>query len=279
MSYHSQRDWTDFEALREPGYVEQTIVRALPMLVSESMLQHVAEKKRIKEGIMDEVDEERVFQKTLYLPYLDFTYQYTAEKGLFFSKRFSLPKRFSFPRGIVQAKGRSITLALREVDIDFYPELAALAPLMIEIRSPTDSIVQGVDSTVLVRERLEELKATLASFDDQLHEMSEQYASLTSTDPLREDIKDHIDHLRRTRGTRWKMFADGLGLPASVDLDTIEFLEGSLFYMPYFIVRFSRGGESRFLVWDREGKPNEYLADELNKNTQFRELILSHATS
>jgi hypothetical protein len=273
MSYHSQRDWTNFEALREPGYVEQTIVRALPMLIPENILQHAAEKKRIKQGILDEVDEERVFQKTLYLPYLDFTYQYNAEKGLSFSKR------LSFSRGTVQARGRSITLALREVDIDFYPELAALAPLMIDIRSATDSIVQGIDSTILVRERLEELKAMLASYDSQLRELSEQYNSLAPTDPLREDIKDTIDHLRSTRGTRWKMFADGLNLPASVDLDTVEFLDGSLFYMPYFIVRFVRGGEFRFLVWDREGKPSEPLADELNKNSKFRDLILSHATT
>jgi len=248
------------------------------MLVPESMLEHAAEKKRVKEGMMDEVDEERVFQKTLYLPYLDFTYQYASEKGFLSSKRLFLPKRFAFSRGVVQARGRSITLALREVDIDFYPELAALAPLMIDIRSATDSIVQGVDSTVLVRERLEELKAMLASYDDRLHDLSQQYNSLSSTDPLRQEIKDNVDHMKRTRGARWKMFADGLKLPAIVDLNTIEFLGGSLFYMPYFIVRFARGGEFRFLVWDREGKPNEPIADELNKNSKFRDLILSHAT-
>jgi hypothetical protein len=272
MSYHSQRNWANFEALKEPGDAEQTIIRALPMLVPENLLQRVAERKRIKQGILDEADEERFFQKTLYLPYLDFTYQYHAEKGLFFSKR------FSFSRGVVQTRGRSITLALREVDIDFYPELAALAPLMIEIRSPLDSVVEGVDSTALVRERLEELKEMLSNYDDQLLELAKHYDSMPETDPMRQEIKDNIDHLRRTRESRWRMFADGLKLPSKMDLETIEFLEGSLFYMPYFIVRFVRGGESRFLVWDREGKPNESIADELNKNGKFRDLILSHAT-
>jgi len=72
------------------------------------------------------------------------------------------------------------------------------------------------------------------------------------------------------------MFADGLKLPAKIDLEKIEFLEGNLFYMPYFIARFSRGGESRFLVWDREGKENETIAEELMNNGKFRDLIRSY---
>ncbi len=242
------------------------VVKALPMLVPESVLQRDAERRRVKEGILSETDEQRVFEKTLYLPYLEFTYQYSALKGLF-SKR------------TVQARGRSIVLALREVDLDFYPELAALAPLMVDIKSGLDSVVEGVDSTVLVEERLEELKTMLSSYDNELRELSKQYDSLPESDPLREDLKDNIDHLRSTRQTRLRMFADGLKLPANVDLDTVQFLEGSLFYMPYFIVRFVRGGELRFLVWDREGKPNESMADELNKNSRFRDLILSHDTN
>jgi hypothetical protein len=255
-----------FEGLMEGGSQGHTIVKALPMLVPETILQHDAEKRRIKEGILAETDEQRVFEKTLYLPYLDFTYQYSAVRG-FFSKR------------TVQAQGRSIVLALREVDLDFYPELASLAPLMIHIRSGLDSVVQGVDSTVLVEERLRELKDMLSLYDNQLDELSRRYESLPETDPLRLDLKDNIDHLRNTREARLRMFADGLKLPANINLDSVEFLEGDLFYMPYFIVRFARGGELRFLVWDREGKPNESIADELNKNSKFRDLILSHAAS
>lgn len=243
---------------------EQAIVKALPMLVPETILHQAAERKRIKKGMLDEADEKNVFEKTLLLPYLDFTYQYNAEKGLF-SKR------------TVLARGRSIILALREVDLDFYPELATLRPLMIEIKSETDSIVEGVDSTALPKERLEELKIILSNYDNQLLDLAKQYDSMVQTDSLRAEIKDNIDHLRETRETRWKMFADGLNLPSRVDLDTIEFLDGSLFYMPYFIVRLVRSGESRFLVWDREGKPNEPLAEELMKNGRFRDLVLSHA--
>jgi len=43
-------------------------------------------------------------------------------------------------------------------------------------------------------------------------------------------------------------------------------------------VHLSRKGESRFLVWDREGKENDVIADELTKNGRFRELIQSHTT-
>jgi hypothetical protein len=243
----------------------QIVIKALPMLVPESLLQHSAEKKRFRKGILNEFDEQKIFEKTLYLPYLDFTYHYVAEKG-FLSKR------------TAQAKGRSIMLALREVDLDFYPELSALAPLMMDIRFNSDSVVQGVDSTVLVRERLEDLKEMLSNYDNQLLELAKQYDSMPQTDPMRQEVKDNIDHLHRTRENRWRMFADGLNMPSRMDLETIEFLEGSLFYMPYFIVRFVRGGESRFLVWDREGKPNEPIADELMRNGKFRELILSHAT-
>jgi hypothetical protein len=255
----------DVERMNEGGATGRVVIRALPMLVPETVLQHNSEKKRIKEGILGELDEQRVFEKTLYLPYLDFTYQYSVEKG-FLSKRPAL------------AKGRSIVLALREVDLDFYPELAALGPLMIDIRSELDSVIQGVGSTVLISERLEEIKRMLVDYDNQLEGLSKEYSALSETDPVKEDIKDNIDHLRNTRETRWKMFADGLKLPSKIDLGKIELLEGNLFYMPYFIAKFSRGGETRFLVWDREGRENETIAEELIKNSKFRELVQSHVT-
>jgi len=75
------------------------------------------------------------------------------------------------------------------------------------------------------------------------------------------------------------MFADGLKLPSKIDLETFEFLEGSVFYMPYFLARFSRGGESRFLAWDRGGKENDTIEEELTKNSKFRDLVQSHIGS
>ena len=256
----------EIERLNEGAAPEPMVVKALPMTIPEVALQHDAEKKRIKKGILGGSEEHRVFEKIMYLPYLDFTYQFSAEKGL-------------LSKQTVLGQGRSVVLALREVDLGFYPELAALAPRLTDIESEPGSIIQGVDSTVLVSERLEELKQVLSDYDNQLRELAKQYDSLLKTDRAKQDIKDSIDHLKKTRETRWKMFADGLKLPSKVDLEKLELLEGSLFYMPYYIAWFSRRGESRFLVWDREGKENDAIADELTKNSKFRELIQSHGMS
>jgi len=233
------------------------------MLLPESVVQEDAEKKRVKRGILGGSEERFVFGKILYLPYLEFTYQYSTEKG-FLSKQ------------NVLAQGRSAVMALREVNLGFYPELVSLLPQLAEVDANSGSVVQGVDSTILVSERLEELKTMLSDYDGQLRELSKQYDSLTKTDRTRQEIKENIDHLKRTRETRWKMFADGLKLPSRIDLEKFELLEGNLFYMPYFVARFSRGGESRFLVRDRAGKENETIAEELMKNGRFRELVQSY---
>jgi len=233
------------------------------MLVPESLVQQDAEKKRVKKGILGGSEERFVFGKTIYLPYLEFTYQYSTEKG-FLSKQ------------NVLAQGRSAVMALREVNLGFYPELVSLLPQLIDIEPDPGSVVHGVDSTTLVSERLEELKTMLSDYDSQLQELSKQYDSLTKTDRARQEIKENIDHLKQTREARWKMFADGLKLPSKIDLEKFGFLEGNLFYMPYFVTRFSRGGESRFLVWDRAGKENETIAEELMRNNKFRELVRSY---
>jgi hypothetical protein len=238
-------------------------VRAMPMLVPESAIQQYAEKKRVKKGILGGSEERFVFGKTLYLPYLEFAYQYSAKKG-FLSKQNHL------------AQGRSVVMALREVNLGFYPELIPLLPQLVDVESDSGSVVQGVDSTILVSERLDELRSMLSNYDHQLQELSKQYDLLAKTDHAKQEVKENIDHLKRTRETRWKMFSDGLKLPSKIDLETFEFLEGNTFFMPYFVVRLSRGGESRFLVWDREGKEHETVAEELMRNGKFRDLVQSH---
>lgn len=243
-----------------------TTVRALPMVVPEAVIQEEAEKKRIKKGILGGVEERFVFGKTLYLPYLEFTYQFFTERG-FLSKQ------------AVLAQGKSAVMALREVNLGFYPEMISLLPQLSEIEADPISLVQGVDSTVLVSERLSELKTMLSDYDRQLGELSKQYDSLTKTEGAKHEVKENIDHLKKTRETRWKMFAEGLKLPSKIDLEKFELLEGNLFYIPYFVARFSRGGESRFLVWDREGKENETIAEELMKNGNFRDLVKSHVAN
>ena len=252
--------------MNEGAALGQRIVKALPMLVPESVVQHDAEKKRVKKGILGGSEERFVFGKILYLPYLDFTYQYSTEKGF-------------LSRQSVLAQGRSVVMALREVNLGFYPELISLLPKLADVESDSGSVVQGVDSTILISERLDELRGMLSDFDRQLQELSKQYDSLTKTDHAKQEIKENLDHLKKTRDTRWKMFADGLKLPSKIDLETFEFLEGSVFYMPYFLARFSRGGESRFLAWDRGGKENDTIEEELTKNSKFRDLVQSHIRS
>ena len=232
----------------------------------ETVLQQDAEKKRAKKGILGASEERSLFEKTLYLPYLDFTYQFLSEKGL-------------FSKQSVLGRGRSVVMALREVDFGFAPELVAFAPQLVELESDSGSIVQGVGSTVLVSERLEELKKMLTEYDKELSRLSEEYKSMLKTGSTRQDLKDSIDHLKNTREERLKMFADGLKLPSKVDLKTLELLEGGLFYIPYFITKLYSRGESRFLVWDRHGKENESIEDELAKNRGFRELILSYGSA
>lgn len=245
---------------------EHITIRALPMLVPESIVQQDAEKKRMKKGILGGSEERFVFGKTLYLPYLEFTYQYLTEKG-FLSKQ------------SVLSKGKSVVTALREVNMGFYPELVPLMSQLTDLETDTSSVIEGVASTTLVGERLDELRRMLSEYDHQLQELSKQYDSLAKTDHARQDIKENIDHLKKTRETRWKLFADGLKLPSKIDLEKFEFLEGNLFYLPFFVARFSRGGESRFFVWDREGKENETIAEELMKNGKFRDLVKSHVAN
>src|SRR6266705_6393622 len=233
------------------------------MLVPESVVQQDDEKKRVKRGILGGSEERFVFGKILFLPYLDFTYQYSTEKG-FLSKQ------------SVLAQGRSVVIALREVNLGFYPELVSVVSQLVDMEPDLGSMVQGVDSTILVSERLDELRRMLSDYDQQLQELSKQRDSLTKTDSAKQEIKENIDHMKKTRETRWKMFADELKLPSKIDLEKLELLEGDLFYIPYFVARFSRGGESRFLVWNRDGKENETIAEELTKNGKFRELVQSH---
>ena len=265
MSYHrGPLEPLEIKRLKEGVVPEKTVVKALPLLVPEDVLQSDVEKKRIKKGLLGGSEERLIFAKTLYLPYLDFTYQYPTEKGL-------------LSKQTILNQGRSVVLGLRQVNMDPQPELAVLAPQLSDMESDSNSVVLGVDSTVLMQERFDELKRTLSGYDQTLAELSEQYNSLEKSSSAKEGIRENLDNLKKTRNARWKMFADGLKLPSKIDLEKIEFLAGNLFYMPYFIARLSRGGESRFLVWDREGKENDTIADELTKNSKFRELIESHA--
>jgi len=119
----------------------------------------------------------------------------------------------------------------------------------------------------------------LRDYEVQSEERLKQYETLPKESLSRESLKENIEFLRKTKMLRWKMFADGLQLPPRLDLDKLELLNGTLFYMPFFVAKLSRGGEKRYVVWNREGKEDDTIADELTKNHKFRDLIESHANS
>src|SRR5207244_9723237 len=81
LSYSGPLQRGEIGRLSEGAASGLVVVKGLPMLVPESVVQHDAEKKRVKKGILGGSEEKFVFGKTLYLPYLDFTYQYSTEKG------------------------------------------------------------------------------------------------------------------------------------------------------------------------------------------------------
>jgi len=252
--------------LKEEAAPEKMTVRAVPVVVPEEVFLRDTDRKRAKKGLLGGTEERIVFAKTIFLPYLDFTYRFPAEKGL-------------VSKQTVISEGRSTVLALREANFGFDPRMVALAPMLTDMQEDSASIVKGVDSTVLVSERLAELKNLLRDYEVQSEERSKQYEALPKESPARENLKENIEFLRKTKLLRWKMFADGLQLPPRLDLDKLELLEGTLFYLPYFIAKLSRGGERRYIVWNREGKEDETIADEMTKNHKFRDLIETHANS
>ena len=250
--------------MKEEAAPEKMTVRAVPVVVPEEVFLRDTDRKRAKKGLLGGTEERIVFAKTIFLPYLDFTYRFPAEKGL-------------VSKQTVISEGRSTILALREANFGFDPRLVALIPMLADMEEDSASIVKGIDSTALVSERLAELKNLLRDYEVQSEERSKQYEALPKESPARENLKENIEYLRKTKLLRWKMFADGLQLPQKLDLDRLELLEGTLFYMPYFIAKLSRGGERRYIVWNREGKEDETIADEMTKNNKFRALVETHA--
>jgi hypothetical protein len=250
--------------LKEGAAPEKMTVRAVPLAVREEVFLRDTDRKRAKKGLLGGTEEKIVFAKMVFLPYIDFSYRFPAEKGL-------------VSKQTVMNEGRSTVLALREANLGFDPSLVAVVPILADMEDDSASIVRGVDSTALVRERLEEVKNLLRDYEVQSEERSKQYEALPKESPARENLKENIDYLRKTKLLRWKMFADGLQLPHKLDLDRLELLEGRLFYMPYFIAKLSRGGERRYIVWNREGKEDDTIADEMTKNNKFRALVEARA--
>src|SRR5712692_7618061 len=267
ISYHrGPLEPGELKRLREGVLPEKVAARVLPLMVPEGVLQNHAEKKRVKRGLLGGSEEKMVFARIIYLPYVEFSYRYSVEKG-FVSKQ------------TVINEGRSAVLALREVDIGFQPELLQLTPQLNELDLDPVSVIPGVDSTTLVAESLDELKKLLSEHENEAGQLSKEYEASSKDNPAKESLKEHIDNLKKTRTLRWKIFSDGLKLPSKFDIESFELVDGNMFYIPYFMVRLSRARQSRYLVWDWMGKENDSVSDELMKNRKFRDLVESHVTS
>lgn len=240
--------------------LEKMTVKAVPLAIGEEVFLRDTDRKRAKKGLFGDAEERIIFAKTMFLPYLDFTYRFPAEKGL-------------VSKQTLVSEGRSTVLALREANLGFDPALVALTSMLVSMDEDSLSIINGVDSTDLVNERLVDIKNLLRDYEVQSEERSRQYESLPKDSPAREALKENIEFLRKTKLLRWKMFSDGLKLPPKLDLDSLELLDGTLFYLPYFISKLSGGGGARYFVWDHEGKEDDTIADEMKRNHKFRALI------
>jgi len=135
----------EIKRLKDGAAPEKMTVRAAPLTVPEEVFLRDTDRKRAKKGLLGGSEERIIFAKSIFLPYLDFTYRFPTEKGL-------------LSKQIVISEGRSTMLALREANFGFDPTLVAIVPMLIDIEEDSKSIISGVDSTALVSERLAELK-------------------------------------------------------------------------------------------------------------------------
>ena len=91
-----------------------------------------------------------VSEKTLYVPYLEFSYRYSARKG-FISKH------------TVIHEGRSVVIGLPEIDFGFQPEILQKLPDIKKSDIGMSEVLSGADSTSFVKERIGELRRQISS--------------------------------------------------------------------------------------------------------------------
>ncbi len=257
ISYHrGPLETSELKRLREGVGPEKLTARVLPLIVPEAVFRQEVERKRGKRGLFRGSDEGVVFERVVYLPYLEFSYRYSVKKGL-------------VSKQIVINEGKSVALGLADVDFGFQPEF--LQRLAESGKSEVDpsELITGLESTTFVKRKIDDLRRLLA---EEANQKGERELARKNTGS-KQNSAEAVDALRRMKEARWKIFADGLKLSSTQDLETLEVLDGTLFYIPYFIAKLSRGPESRYLAWDRFGKEDLRITLELARNTKFRDLV------
>src|SRR5712692_8158497 len=111
ISYHrGPLEAGELKRLREGVSPEKLTARILPLSIPEVVFRDEVERRRAKGGVLRGSVEKVISGKTLYLPYLEFSYRYSVRKG-FISKH------------PVIHEGKSVIIDVSEIDFGFQPEL------------------------------------------------------------------------------------------------------------------------------------------------------------
>ena len=150
ISYHrGPLESGELKRLREGVPPEKLTARILPLSMPEVIFKDEVEKRRAKGGVLRGSVERVISGKTLYLPYLEFSYRYSVRKG-FISKH------------PVIHEGKSVIIDMSEIDFGFQPELLQKLPETRTSDVSVSAVLSGLDSTSFVKERIEELRRLIS---------------------------------------------------------------------------------------------------------------------
>ncbi len=150
ISYHrGPLESRELKRLREGVSPEKLTARILPLSIPEVVFRDEVEKRRAKGGVLRGSVERVISGKTLYLPYLEFSYRYSVRKG-FISKH------------PVIHEGKSVIIDVSEIDFGFQSELIQRLPETRTSDVSMSAVLSGADSTSFVKERIEELRRLIS---------------------------------------------------------------------------------------------------------------------
>ena len=150
ISYHrGPLESGELKRLREGASPEKLTARILPLSIPEVVFRDEVERRRAKGGVLRGSVEKVISGKTLYLPYLEFSYRYSVRKG-FISKH------------SVIHEGKSVIIDVSEIDFGFQPELLQELPETRTSDVSMSEVLPRADSTSFVKERIEELRRLIS---------------------------------------------------------------------------------------------------------------------